>query len=323
MRAVHFARFGGPEVLELIDKPAPRPGVGEVLIKVAAAGLNRADLAQRDGSYPVPIGSNAGLGLEAAGEVVAAGGGVPASAVGSLVCTLTPGGAYAEYVVAPWSHCLRVPQEMSLHEAAALPEAAMTVWSNVFEMGGLVAGGTLLVHGGASGIGTFAIQYATALGCRVIATAGGSTKCEAVRALGAEAIDHRLQDFEREVMRITEERGVNVVLDMVGGDYTNRNLRCLAMDGRLVQIAWLQGAQVQIDLLEISKRRAVLTGSLLRPRSVEDKARIVEALKESIWPLYDTGMRPVIHATYPVAQVADAHRELESGRHIGKIVLTF
>jgi NADPH2:quinone reductase len=323
MRAVHFARFGGPEVLELIDKPVPQPGVGEVLVKVAAAGLNRADLAQRDGSYPVPTGSGAGLGLEAAGEVVAAGDRVDASGLGSMVCTLTPGGAYAEYVVAPWSHCLPLPRGMSLTEAAALPEAAMTVWSNVFDMGRLIVGGTLLVHGGTSGIGTFAIQYATALGCRVIATAGGSAKCDAVRALGAEAIDHRSQDFETEVMRITEGRGVNVVLDMVGGDYTNRNLRCLAMDGRLVQIAWLQGAKVQIDLLEISKRRAVLTGSLLRPRSVADKAHIVAALKQSIWPLYDKGMRPVIHATYPVAKVADAHREMESGRHIGKIVLTF
>jgi NADPH:quinone reductase len=323
MRAVHFANFGGPEVLELIDKPVPQPGAGEVLLKVAAAGLNRADIGQRNGTYPVPVGSAAGLGLEAAGEIVAAGIGVDATALGSLVCTLTPGGAYAEYVVAPFSHCLPVPAGMSLIEAGALPEAAMTVWSNVFDMGGLAAGGTLLVHGGTSGIGSFAIQYAKALGCRVIATAGGAAKCDAVRSLGANAIDHRAQDFEAEVLRLTDGRGANVVLDMVGGDYTNRNLRCLAMDGRLVQIAWLNGAKVQIDLLEISKRRAVLTGSMLRPRSVGDKARIVAALRESIWPLYSQGLRPLIHATYPMAQVADAHREMESGRHIGKIVLTF
>ncbi len=325
MRQVHFDRFGGPEVLQMAEAPVPAPAAGEVRIRVAAAGVNRADLAQREGSYQPPPGASPVLGLEVSGTVDALGAGVDAGWLGREVCALTPGGGYAEWVCVPAPHCMALPPGFSLVEAAAFPEAAMTVWSNVFGLAALAPGESLLVHGGTSGVGACAIALARALGHTVYATAGNADKCRVLRDWGAQAIDYREEDFVERVAALSDGRGVDVVLDMVGGDYVNRNLACLAMDGRVVQIAFLAGGQASVDLFALMRRRARLTGSLLRPRSDADKAAIVAALVERVFPLIAAGRLPppVIDSVYPMASVADAHVRMASSRHIGKLVLTW
>lgn len=324
MHFVDFETSGAPEVLHLAEKPIPELEEGYVLIRVAAAGMNRADLMQRAGNYAIPPDASPILGLEASGEIVEIGPGVSDWKAGERVCSLTHGGAYAEYVAVPASHCLPVPEGFSMVEAAALPEAAMTVWSNVFDLGRLKAGESLLVHGGTGGVGTFAIQYAVAFGHHVYATAGGEARCEMLRKLGARlAIDYLKNDYVQAVLADTGNRGVDVILDILGGEYTQRNLRVLATDGRNVNVAWQYGNLVEVDLAILSRKRATLTGSMLRPRTTEEKAAIVTALREKIWPLYNSGkLRPLIHAVYRFADAAAAHREMEKGGHVGKFVLS-
>jgi putative PIG3 family NAD(P)H quinone oxidoreductase len=324
MTAVEIAQPGGPEVLRPVTRPTPVPGPGEVLVAVAAAGVNRPDILQRQGKYAPPPGASDIPGLEVAGRVVARGKDVEAWREGDEICALVAGGGYAEYCVAPVPQCLPIPRGLDLVGAAALPETVFTVWTNVFERGRLAAGEMLLVHGGASGIGTTAIQMARARGARVLATAGTPEKCAACVRLGAErAIDYRREDFAAVVAEWTKGRGVDVILDMVGGEYLPRNLASLATDGRLVQIAFLRGPRVEVDLASILHRRLTLTGSTLRARSVEEKGRLARAVRENVWPLIEKGeVRPVLHATFPLAAAAEAHRVLESGAHVGKIVLT-
>jgi putative PIG3 family NAD(P)H quinone oxidoreductase len=324
MRYVEMTASGEAEVLALAQAERPTPGHEQVLIRVLAAGINRPDIAQRRGLYPPPADASPVLGLEVAGEVAAVGAGVTRWAPGDRVCALVHGGGYAEYAVAHQGHCLPIPSGMDPASAAALPETYFTVWANVFRMGRLESGQSLLVHGGSSGIGTTAIGLAKAFGATVLTTAGSERKCAACVELGADlAIDYKEQDFEAEVRRFTEGRGVDVILDMVGGTYLMRNLRCLARDGRLVHIATMQGAKVDgVDLREIMKRRAVVTGSMLRPRTTEEKAIIANDLRERVWPLLDSGrLKPVIDRVFAFEDVIDAHRYLESGDHIGKIVL--
>jgi len=324
MTAIEIASPGGPEVLRPVPRPTPHPGPREVLIAVAAAGVNRPDLLQRQGRYAPPPGASDIPGLEVAGQVAARGKDVEGWKEGDAVCALVAGGGYAEYCAAPVPQCLPVPEGLDLVRAAALPETVFTVWTNVFERGRLSAGETLLVHGGASGIGTTAIQMARARGVRVLATAGTPEKCAACERLGAErAIDYTREDFVAVVGERTSGRGVDVILDMVGGDYLPRNLASLAPDGRLVQIAFLKGPRGEVDLTPILHRRLTVTGSTLRARSIEEKGRIARAVRESVWPLVEKGeVRPVLHATFPLAAAAEAHRLLESGTHVGKIVLT-
>jgi putative PIG3 family NAD(P)H quinone oxidoreductase len=321
---VEIAEPGAPDVLRASRRTRPRPGPGEVLVAVAAAGVNRPDLLQRQGRYAPPPGTTDIPGLEVAGSVAETGPGVTAPAVGEHVCALLPGGGYAEYAAAPAVQCLPVPEGLGLVAAAALPEAVFTVWTNVFEDGHLEPGEALLVHGGSSGIGTTAIQMAVALGSRVLVTAGSDEKCAACLRLGAErAVNYRVADFVPAAREWTEGRGVDVILDMVGGSYLPRNLRALAPRGRLVQIAFLESSRAELDLALVMQKRLVLTGSTLRPRSVEEKGRIATAVRERIWPLVASGrIRPVIHATFPLERAADAHRLMESGAHVGKIVLT-
>lgn len=323
MAVVEIAGHGGPDVLRPATRPRPRPGSGEVLIAVEAAGVNRPDVLQRQGHYPPPPGASDIPGLEVAGSVVALGEGVRGWATGDRVCALLAGGGYAEYASAPAPQCLPLPRGLDAVQAAALPETFFTVWTNVFERARLRPGETLLVHGGSSGIGTAAIALAHALGARVLATAGSPEKCAACAALGAErTVDYRQEDFVAAVKEATAGRGVDVVLDMVGGDYTPRNLECLAVEGRLAQIAFMRGPQVQIDLRTVMQKRLTVTGSTLRARSVEEKGAIARALREHVWPLIEAGrVRPVVHATFPLEQAAEAHRLMESGSHIGKIVL--
>jgi putative PIG3 family NAD(P)H quinone oxidoreductase len=323
MTAVEIVRPGGPEVLVRVTRPTPSPADGEVLIKVAAAGVNRPDVMQRQGSYPPPPGASDIPGLEVAGTIVALGSGVARWKVGDDVCALLAGGGYAEYTAAPEPQCLPVPHGLDFVAAAALPETCFTVWTNVFERGRLAAGETILVHGGSSGIGTTAIQMATAFGARVLVTAGSKEKCAACERLGAErAINYRTDDFGKVVQEATGGRGVNVILDMVGGDYFPRNLEALAMDGRLVQIALLRGAKSEIPLWRVMQRRLTITGSTLRPRSIAEKGAIAAGLQRAVWPLVEQGrIRPVIHATYPLDQAAEAHRVMETSEHIGKLVL--
>jgi putative PIG3 family NAD(P)H quinone oxidoreductase len=323
MRAVEISEPGGPEVLRLVERPQPQPGPGEVLIRVAAAGVNRPDVMQRQGRYAPPPGASDIPGLEVAGTVEALGPGVTGWAVGDAVCALVAGGGYAEHCAAPAPQCLPAPKGLTAVEAAAIPETFFTVWHNVFERGRLAAGETLLVHCGSSGIGTTAIQLGRARGARVLATAGSLEKCRASERLGAErAIDYRQEDFVAAVRELTGGRGADVVLDMVGGDYTPRNLQCLAVEGRLVQIAFLKGPKVELDWMAVMQKRLTLTGSTLRPRPVAEKGAIARALRAEAWPLLENGrVRPVIHATFPLAQAADAHRLMESSQHIGKIVL--
>lgn len=323
MTVVEIAEPGPPEVLRPALRPRPEPGPGEVLIRVVAAGVNRPDLMQREGKYPPPPGASDIPGLEVAGAVVALGDAVTEWRTGDEVCALLAGGGYATYAVAPTPQCLPVPRGLSLVQAAAIPETYFTVWSNVFERGRLERGESLLVHGGTSGIGTAAIPMARAFGARVFATAGTPEKCTACVRLGAErAIDYRREDFVAVVREATGGKGVDVILDMVGGDYTPRNVEALAVEGRLVQIAFLHGPRTEMSLLPVLQKRLTITGSSLRPRTVEQKGAIARTLREKVWPLIEAGaLAPVIHATFPLAQAADAHRLMESGAHIGKLVL--
>ncbi|MAB05191.1 MAG: NAD(P)H-quinone oxidoreductase [Rhodobacteraceae bacterium] len=320
MRAVEISEPGGPEVLRLTERPVPEPEHGGVVIRVAWAGVNRPDALQRAGNYAPPKGASDLLGLEASGEVVAVGPDVTWPAVGDEVCALLPGGGYAEYVATPAAHCLPVPRGMGLREAACLPETFFTVWSNVFERGGLQAGERFLVHGGSSGIGTTAIQLASAFGARVFATAGSADKCAACESLGAErAINYREEDFV-EILR--GEGGAHLILDMVGGDYIPRDVKALADEGRLVQIAFLQGPKVELNFAQVMMRRLTITGSTLRPQSDLAKGRIAEALRAQVWPLLDAGrVAPVMDSDFPLADASKAHDRMESSGHIGKIVL--
>nr|WP_110813785.1 NAD(P)H-quinone oxidoreductase [Pseudoroseicyclus aestuarii] len=320
MPVIEIARPGGPEVLTLAEREIPQPGQGEVLIRVAYAGVNRPDAMQRAGQYPMPPGASDLPGLEASGEIVALGEGVTGWSIGDSVCALLPGGGYAGHAVAPAGHCLPVPEGLDLRQAAALPETAFTVWSNVFMRGGLQGGERFLVHGGSSGIGTMAIQIATALGARVFATAGSAEKCAACTRLGAErAINYRQEDF---VQLLQDEGGADVILDMVGGSYVQRNIAALATGGRLVQIAFLQGARTEVNLAPLMMKRATLTGSTLRPQSVAAKTEIAEALRAHVWPLIAAGqVAPLIDSEYPLAEASAAHARLETSDHIGKIVL--
>ncbi len=323
MTAVEITEDGGPDVLKPGTRPVPEAQAGEVLIKVAAAGVNRPDMVQRQGHYPAPPGASDIPGLEVAGTIAAIGADAGGWAIGDEVTALVTGGGYAEYCAAPAPQCLAVPRGLSVVEAAALPETFFTVWSNVFDRAGLEAGETFLVHGGSSGIGTTAIQLAKAQGARVFATAGSDEKCAACRELGAvRAINYRTEDFVEIVKEETEGRGVDVILDMVGGDYVARNIKAAAVDGRIVNIAFLKGPKVEVNLLPVMLKRLTLTGSTLRARSVGFKGAIARRLKEKVWPLIEAGrVRPVIHATFPLTQAAEAHRLMETSAHIGKIML--
>ncbi len=322
MTAIAISHPGGPEVLAAETRPLPQPGPGEILVKVAAAGVNRPDISQREGRYPPPAGASDLPGLEISGEVVALGAGVNAWKRGDKVCALAHGGGYAEFCVVHETHALPVPKGLSMVEAAALPETFFTVWVNAFEMAGLKAGEWLLVHGGTSGIGTTAIMLAKAFGAKVIATAGSDEKCDACRKLGADAaINYKTTDFVPAVKEITGGHGADVILDMVGGPYVERNHQCAAMDGRVAQIAFMQGAKA--DLRFMSQRRIRHMGSTLRPRTVAEKGAIASALREKVWPLIEAGqIRPVMDSTFPLAQASKAHARLESSQHIGKVVLT-
>jgi len=324
MRAVEIARPGGPEVLTLVERPTPEPGPGAVLIRVEAAGVNRPDLLQRQGNYPPPPGASDIPGLEVAGRIVRLGAGVTSWHEGDAVCALLAGGGYADYAEAPAVQCLPVPRGLSMIEAAALPETIFTCWTNLVDGGRLAACETVLIHGGASGIGTTGIQLAKALGARVFATAGSAAKCAACRELGADlAIDYKTEDFVQAVKAATGGAGVDLVLDMVGGDYVRRNIEILAKGGRHVSIASQAGADATIPIFRIMMKRLVLTGSTLRARSPEEKGEIAAALRTRVWPLIESGrIRPRIHAVFPLNEAAGAHRALESGDHIGKIVLT-
>ncbi len=319
MRAVEISEPGGPEVLRLCERPVPVPGVGEVLIRVSHAGVNRPDALQRAGSYAPPPDASDLPGLEAAGHVAVCGPGVSGLAEGDAVCALLPGGGYAEFVVTPAAHCLPVPEGMSLDAAACLPETFFTVWSNVFKDGGLTAGQTFLVHGGTSGIGTTAIQLAHRFGARVFATAGSNEKCRVCEELGAErGINYRDEDF---VAVLKEAGRADLILDMVGGAYIPRNIKALKTDGRLQMIAFLGGPKVELNFAEVMVRRLTISGSTLRPQSVSAKAGIASALRREVWPLLADGrVAPVMDRSFPLEQAADAHKALEAD-HIGKIVL--
>jgi len=323
MRAVEITKFGKPEVLKIGERPVPQPKAGEVLLRVAAAGVNRPDVLQRTGNYPVPPGASDIPGLEIAGEVVAVGEGVSGWNVGDQLCALVQGGGYAEYCTAPAPQCLPIPGGLSAVDAASLPETFFTVWSNVFDRAQLAPGESLLVQGGSSGIGVAAIQMATAFGHKVLATAGSSQKCAACEELGADrAINYRTEDFVAVVKDATGGRGVNVILDMVGGEYVDRELKCLADDGRLVIIAMLGGAKSNLSLNEILRRRLTITGSALRPRPVSFKGAIARNLRDKVWPHLESGaIKPVIYRIFPLEEAARAHMLMESGEHIGKIVL--
>jgi NADPH:quinone reductase len=322
MRAVEIKAPGGPEQLVLTERPVPAPKAGEVLIRVHAAGVNRPDIIQRLGQYPSPPGASDLPGLEVAGTIAALGPGVSDLAVGASVCALLPGGGYAEFAVASAGSCLPIPEGYSFIEAAAIPETFFTVWHNVFERGALQPGETLLVHGGTSGIGTAAIQIAKFKGARVITTAGSDEKCAACKDLGADvAINYRTQDFA-EIVRNLPTKGVDVILDMVGGDYFGRNLKCLKPDGRLVIIAFLKGAKTEVDLAAIMMKRLTVTGSTLRPRDTAFKAALATSVHQQLWPaLGRRQIKPLIHMVLPLAEAAGAHALMESSAHIGKIVL--
>ena len=324
MRAIEISQPGPPDVLTLVERPDPVPGPGEVLIAVAAAGVNRPDVMQRRGKYPPPPGASDLPGLEVAGLVAGVGEGVTEWREGDRVCALVSGGGYASLCVAPAPQCLPVPAGMDLVTAAAVPETFFTVWANVFERGRLRPGETVLVHGGSSGIGTTAIQLAAARGARVFTTAGSDEKCRACERLGAErAINYRSEDFVDVVKQLTGGRGVDVILDIVGGDYVARDLLSLAVEGRLVVIGFMGGETATIDFRRVLGRRLTITGSTLRPRSVAEKGEIAVALRREVWPLLESGrVRPVLHGTFPLAEAAAAHRLMESSEHIGKIVLT-
>jgi putative NAD(P)H quinone oxidoreductase, PIG3 family len=324
MRAVVAREPGGPEVLTVVERPVPRLGEGEILVRVKAAGVNRPDVLQRQGGYPPPPGAPDILGLEIAGEVVAAGPNAARFPVGAAVMALIPGGGYAEYAAVHESNALPVPDGLPIEEAGAVPETYFTVWTNVFERGGLKTGETFLVHGGTSGIGTTAIQLAKAFGARVIATAGTDEKCASCRSLGADlAINYREADFVAAVKEATDGRGADVILDMVGGDYISRNYEAAARDGRIVQIAFLKGSRVEVDFRFLMLKRLTHTGSTLRARSVAEKAAIARALDENVLPLLRQGRaRPVMDSRFSLQEAAKAHARMESSAHVGKIVLT-
>lgn len=323
MRAIEIKEPGGPEVLVVGERPMPEPGPGEVLIKVAAAGINRPDVFQRQGNYAPPPGASDIPGLEVAGEIVS--GAVEGSPfkVGDQVCALVAGGGYAEYCVAPIEQCLPIPKGLSLVEAAGLPETYYTVWSNVFDRGRLSEGETLLVHGGASGIGTTAIQLAVAMGNPVIATVGSDERVKAVEALGAKGINYKTQDFVEEVRKLTNKRGADVILDMVAGDYIERDLQCLADDGRIVIIATLGGTAASFNASSLMRRRQTITGSTLRPRPVAFKAQIAKNLQQHVWPLLEAGkIKPIIYAQIDLSEAYKGHAMMEAGEQIGKIIMT-
>ena len=323
MIAIEISEPGGPEVLRPVQRPVPVPGPGEVLVKVAAAGVNRPDILQRKGAYPPPPGASDIPGLEISGTVVAAGEGA-AQLIGSKVCALVTGGGYAEYCLAPVGTCLPVPEVLRMTEAAAIPETLFTVWINLFERGFAADGDTVLVHGGTSGIGTMAIALGNLFGLEVIVTCGSDDKCAAAVELGAaHAINYKETDFVDAVERWTEGRGVAVVLDMVGGDYVPRNLKCLADDGRHISIAVQRGPSAEVPIVELMRRRLTMTGSTLRPRDVNFKTMVADELAKTVWPYIEGNrLKPVIEATFPLVEAAAAHARMESGEHVGKIVLT-
>ena len=323
MNAIDPAEPGGPEVLALVRRPVPKPGPGEVLIKVAAAGVNRPDVLQRRGHYPPPPGAPSIPGLEVAGTVAAVGAGVTAFELDQPVCALVAGGGYAEYAVAPAGQCLPVPDALTMVEAAAMPETLFTVWTNLFERAYARDGETVLVHGGTSGIGTMAIALAKLFGLKILVTCGSDEKCARAEALGADgAINYREQDFAEAVKDFTGGRGVDIVIDMVGGDYFSRNLACLADDGRHVSIAVQRGAEADLNLFDIMRRRLTITGSTLRPRSAEFKSLVAQELLDSVWPHVEAGeLKPVIDTSFPLAEAAEAHRLMQSSEHFGPIVL--
>ncbi|WP_374944310.1 NAD(P)H-quinone oxidoreductase [Sphingomonas sp.] len=323
MRAIDPAAPGGPEVLTVVERPVPRPGAGEVLVRVAAAGVNRPDVMQRQGRYPPPPGAPTIPGLEIAGTIVAVGGDVGAEQVGQRVCALLSGGGYADYAVAPHGQCLPMPEALTMVEAAAIPETLFTVWTNLFERAYATEGDTVLVHGGTSGIGTMAIALCGLFGIDIVVTAGSPEKCAAAVALGAtHAIDYRCEDFVARVQAITGGKGVAAVLDMVGGDYLPRNLQCLADDGRHVSIAVQRGLEATIPIFEVMRRRLTITGSTLRGRDGAFKALVADELSRTVWPHVEAGrLKPVIDRTFALADAAEAHQWMEAGDHVGKIVL--
>jgi NADPH:quinone reductase len=324
MRAIEISRPGGPEVLKPVERPRPSPKANEILIKVAAAGVNRPDVLQRTGNYPVPPDASDLPGLEVAGEVVEAGSSAKQYKVGDKVCALVHGGGYAEYCVAPEVQALPIPKGWTAEQAASLPETFFTVWANVYDRARLAPGETLLVQGGSSGIGVSAIQMAAATGNRVFATAGSDEKCAACVRLGAEkCFNYKTQDWSAEVLAATASKGVNVILDMVGGDYVPKEVKCLADEGRLVFIAYLRGPKTELNIDAVMRKRLTISGSTLRPRPVEFKGALARSLREKIWPLIEAGrIKPEIFKTFPLAQASEAHRLMESSQHIGKLVLT-
>lgn len=324
MQAIDPETPGGPDVLRLVERPVPQPGAGEVLIRVAAAGVNRPDVLQRKGGYPPPPGAPSIPGLEIAGTVVAIGDGVDDAILGQPVCALLAGGGYAQYAIAPAGQCLPVPEGLTMTEAAAIPETLFTVWTNLFERAFATEGDSVLVHGGTSGIGTMAIALANIFGLTIIVTAGSAAKCARALELGADhAINYKTQDFVERVKAITGGKGVTAVIDMVGGDYVPRNLQCLADDGRHVSIAVQGGAEATIPLFEIMRRRLTLTGSTLRPRDTAFKTLVADEISHTVWPHVEAGrLRPIIDKVFPLAEAAAAHARMEEGDHVGKIVLT-
>jgi NADPH2:quinone reductase len=324
MTAIAIPVPGGPEALVPETRPVPVPGAGEVLVRIAAAGVNRPDVLQRAGGYPPPKGASDIPGLEFSGEVVACGDGATRFRVGDKICALVSGGGYAEYAVVNETNALPVPKGLSMIEAAGIPETFFTVWSNVFDRGALKAGETILIHGGTSGIGVTAIQLAKAFGATVITTAGSEEKCAAAKALGADhAINYRTTDFVEAVNTITGKRGVHLILDMVGGDYVAKNLACVAADGRIVQIAFLHGSEVKVDLRWLMLKRITFTGSTLRIRDIAFKAALADALREKVWPLLESGqVKVVMDSTFPLAEASKAHARMEGSTHVGKIMLT-
>jgi putative PIG3 family NAD(P)H quinone oxidoreductase len=322
MLAIEISQPGGPEVLRPAERPVPQPRAGEVLVRVGAAGVNRPDIMQRLGKYPPPPGASDVPGLEVAGSIASAGPDVPRWREGDRVCALVAGGGYAEYCAVPAPQCLPIPGGMDVTTAAAIPETFFTVWTNLFERARLRESERVLVHGGTSGIGTTAIQLARAFGAKVFATAGSDDKCGVCERLGAVAINYRTTDFGAAIRDATDGRGVDVVLDIVGGDYLARNIDCLSLEGRLVQIGLIGGARAQINLTPVLQRRLTITGSTLRSRSVEEKGAIARQVEEHVWPLLAAGtVSPIVHRTFPLREAADAHRMLEGGEVIGKIVL--
>ncbi len=323
MQLIEHGTGGAPSVMKIAEGPIPSIRAGEVLIEVEYAGVNRPDVAQRKGDYPPPPGASPILGLEVAGKITAIAPDVTQWRAGDRVCALTPGGGYAEYCAAPATHCLPIPNGISMLEAAGIPETTFTVWTNVFDRGALKRGESFLVHGGSSGIGITAIQLAKAFGATVFTTVGNDDKAAACRKLGADTVfNYKSQDWAKELFELTEKRGVDVILDMVGGSYTNKNLRSLAPNGRLVQIAFLEAQKVEIDLAPIMMKRLTVTGSTLRPRTIAEKASIAKALLDHVWPLLEKGIaKPVICQVFPLAEAARAHELMESSTHIGKIML--